>query len=138
MRLPWVYTGPMDSSVRLDKWLWAARFFKTRSIAREAVAGGKVHLNGNRAKPGRSLNVGDELRVQRGDEEFVITVDELSMRRGPATVARTLYTESEESRIKREALAEQRRLNRAHNVSHEGRPDKRQRRKIVRFKNKFD
>ena len=60
----------MNSSVRLDKWLWASRFFKTRSMAREAVSGGKVHLNGNRAKPGRSLNTGDELRVQRGEEEY--------------------------------------------------------------------
>ena len=67
----------MDSSTRLDKWLWAARFYKTRSVAREAVSGGKVHLNGNRAKPGRSLRVGDVLIIQRGDEEYTIIVVEL-------------------------------------------------------------
>jgi ribosome-associated heat shock protein Hsp15 len=128
----------MDSSVRLDKWLWAARFFKTRSVAREAVAGGKVHLNGNRAKPGRSLNIGDELRIQRAEDEYTITIVDLTARRGPATVARTLYEESEESRTQREKLAEERRLNHIQNSSNEGRPDKRQRRRLIRFRNKFD
>ena len=128
----------MDSSVRLDKWLWAARFFKTRSVAREAVAGGKVHLNGNRAKPGRSLNIGDELRIQRAEEEYTITIVDLTARRGPATVARTLYEESEESCTQREKLAEERKLNRMQNTSNEGRPDKRQRRRLIRFRNKFD
>ena len=74
----------MDEQVRLDKWLWAARFFKTRSKAREAVAGGKVHWNGNRAKPGRTLNVGDELRIQRGEDIYTITIVELTGARGPA------------------------------------------------------
>ena len=128
----------MESSVRLDKWLWASRFFKTRSVAREAVSGGKVHLNGNRAKPGRSLNIGDELRIQRGEEEYTVTVLELSARRGPASVARTLYEESEESRIKREQLAAQRKLEHQQNATRQRRPDKRQRRHLVRFKNKFD
>lgn len=124
----------MNASVRLDKWLWVARFFKTRSVAREAVSGGKVHLNGNRAKPGRSLNIGDELRIQRGEEEYSITVVELSVRRGSAVVARTFYEESEESRIKREQLAEQRKLEHQQHATRERRPDKRQRRRIVRFK----
>jgi len=128
----------MDTSTRLDKWLWAARFFKTRSVAREAVSGGKVHLNGNRAKPGRSLNIGDELRIQRGEEEYTITVLELSVRRGPAVVARTFYEESEESRLKREQLAEQRKLEHQQHANRERRPDKRQRRRIVRFKQKID
>ena len=128
----------MDSQVRLDKWLWAARFFKTRSIAREAVSGGKVHLNGNRAKPGRTLQIGDELRIQRGEEEYTITVLELSPRRGPATVAQGLYEESEESRTRREQLAEARKLEHQQHASRERRPDKRQRRHLVRFKNKFD
>jgi len=128
----------MDSQVRLDKWLWAARFFKTRSIAREAVSGGKVHLNGNRAKPGRTLQIGDELRIQRGEEEYTITVVELSPRRGPATVAQGLYEESEESRTRREQLAEARKLEHQQHASRERRPDKRQRRHLVRFKNKFD
>ena len=128
----------MNSSVRLDKWLWAARFFKTRSVAREAVSGGKVHLNGNRAKPGRSLNIGDELHIQRGEEEYSITVVELSVRRGSAVIARTFYEESEESRIKREQLAEQRKLEHQQHATRERRPDKRQRRRIVRFKQDFD
>lgn len=127
----------MDSQARLDKWLWAARFFKTRSVAREAVSGGKVHLNGHRAKPGRALNIGDELRIQRGEEEFIITVVELSIRRGPAAQARTLYEESEENRIKREKLAEERKLERHQHAVRERRPDKRQRRRIVRFKKDF-
>ena len=128
----------MNTQVRLDKWLWAARFFMTRSIAREAVSGGKVHLNGQRAKPGRSLNIGDELRIQRGEEEYTITVLELSPRRGPATVAQGLYEESEESRTRREHLAEARRLEHQQHASRERRPDKRQRRRIVSFKSKFD
>lgn len=128
----------MSSSVRLDKWLWAARFFKTRSVAREAVSGGKVHLNGNRAKPGRSINVGDELRIQRGEEEYIITILEASMRRGPATVARTLYEESDENREQRENLAEQRKLEHQSSLTRERRPDKRQRRRIVRFKSGLD
>ena len=128
----------MDSSVRLDKWLWAARFFKTRSVAREAVSGGKVHLNGNRAKPGRALNTGDELRIQRGEDEYTITIIELTVRRGPAVVARTLYEESEENRTRREQLAEERKLEHQKSTARIRRPDKRERRKIVRFKNKFD
>lgn len=128
----------MDSPVRIDKWLWAARFFKTRSKAREAISGGKVHLNGYRVKPGRALKPGDSLRIQRGEEEYVIDVVEISTRRGPATVAQTLYEETEESRIKREQHLEKRRLEREQNATRERRPDKRQRRRIVRFKQGFD
>ncbi len=128
----------METQVRLDKWLWAARFFKTRSIAREAISGGKVHLNGNRAKPARTLNPGDELRIQRGEDEYIITVVEFSGRRGPATVAQTLYEESEASRERREKLAEERRLQHQQHAGRERRPDKRQRRRLVRFKNKYD
>ena len=128
----------MDSSVRLDKWLWAARFFKTRSVAREAVSGGKVHLNGNRAKPGRSLNVGDVLQIQRGDDLYTITIVELGIRRGPAAVAQTLYEETDESRLKREQLVEQRKLEHDQHARRERRPDKRQRRRLVRFKTGLD
>ena len=128
----------MDSPVRLDKWLWAARFFKTRSVAREAISGGKVHLNGNRVKPGRPVTTGDELRIQRGEDEFIITIVEPSVRRGPATVARTLYEESEENRSRREKLAEERKLERQAHITRERRPDKRQRRRIVRFKSGLD
>ena len=87
----------MSSPVRIDKWLWAARFFKTRALAREAISGGKVHLNGYRVKPGRALKPGDSLRVQRGEEEYTINVIEISTRRGPATVAQLLYAETEEA-----------------------------------------
>ena len=127
----------MDSTTRLDKWLWAARFFKTRSMAREAVAGGKVQLNGNRAKPGRVLKMGDELRIQRGEEEYTIFVVELTGSRGPASVALTLYEESEDSRLQREKLAQERKLAREGDAGRERRPDKRQRRKLIRFKSSY-
>ena len=129
----------MDS-VRLDKWLWAARFFKTRSVAREAVSGGKVHLNGNRAKPAKPLKAGDELRILRGEAEYIITVVGLSERRVSAAIAQGFYMESEENRLKREQLAEERRLQYQQRVGpgRDRRPDKRQRRRIIRFKNKAD
>jgi len=124
----------MNSPVRIDKWLWATRFFKTRSLAREAISGGKVHLNGYRVKPGRALKPGDSLRIQRGVEEYTIEVVGLSTRRGPATVAQALYQETEESRDQREKIATQRKLEREQNATRERRPDKRQRRRLVRFK----
>ena len=123
--------------VRIDKWLWAARFFKTRSKAREAISGGKVHLNGYRVKPGRALKPGDSLRIQRGVEEYTIEVVGLSTRRGPATVAQALYQETKESRDQREKLATQHKLEREQNATRERRPDKRQRRRLVRFKQDF-
>lgn len=124
----------MTEPVRIDKWLWAARFFKTRALAREAVAGGKVSLNGTRVKPGRILNRGDEVRVQRGDETLTVQVIECSQRRGPATEAQRLYAETEESRRQREALAGQKALQRAERDGPDRRPDKRQRRQIIRFR----
>jgi len=127
----------MDKPIRIDKWLWAARFFKTRSLAREAISGGKVHLNGYRVKPGRALKPGDSLRVQRGEEEFTIVVVDLSIRRGPASVAQTLYEETEESRTSREQREKQRKLEHQKNATRERRPDKRQRRRLVRFKQDF-
>jgi len=128
----------LAEKVRIDKWLWAARFFKTRGTARTAIAGGKVHLNGARVKPGRTLNVGDRLRIQRGDEEFVVTVTELTDRRGPASEACNLYTEDESARLAREAAAERRALQRAERAGRERRPDKRQRRRIIRFRREGD
>ncbi|MCW8828001.1 MAG: S4 domain-containing protein [Gammaproteobacteria bacterium] len=124
--------------VRLDKWLWAARFFKTRALATEAINGGHVHLNGSRPKPSRPLQVGDELVIRKGQEEFRLTVRELSARRGPASVAQLLYEEHEESRQKREALREQRRLEAAAAPQPSRRPDKKGRRKIIRFINKYN
>lgn len=123
--------------VRLDKWLWAARFFKTRARATEAITGGHVHLNGLRPKPARPVQEGDELVIRKGQEEFRITVRALSGKRGPASVAQQLYEESEESRQRREALREQRRLQAAAAPQPSRRPDKKGRRKIIRFINKY-
>jgi len=118
---------------RIDKWLWAARFFKTRSLASAAINGGHVHLNGSRVKPSRTLAIGDELRIQRGREEMVVIVQGLSDQRGPAAVAQTLYAETEASRTTREQSAEMRRLQSAGMSAPEHRPNKRERRNIIRF-----
>ncbi len=123
----------MSDKLRLDKWLWAARFFKTRGLATEAINGGHVHLNGSRPKPSRPLQVGDELSIRKAGMEFVITVRELSDKRGPAPVAQSLYEEHAESIAKREAYVEERRLLAAAGTSPARRPDKRSRRQIHRF-----
>ena len=128
----------MTDKVRIDKWLWAARFFKTRSLARNAISGGKVHLNGARVKPGRPVSIQDSLRIQRGEEEYLISVLLLNDRRGPASEAQQMYQEDEESRLKREADAEARSLTRAAKGNREGRPDKKQRRKIIQFRGERD
>src|SRR5947209_1042317 len=94
-------------SVRLDKWLWAARFFKTRSLATDAVAGGKVEVNGDRAKPAKAVKPGDEIRLRVGPYKHVLVVRQLGERRGPASVAQTLYEETQSSREARERLAAQ-------------------------------
>lgn len=127
-------TGGMSDPVRIDKWLWAARFFKTRSLARTAINGGKVRLNGSRVKPGKPLAVGDHLNVQRGEELFEIEVLVLETRRGPAAEAQKMYLESEESATRRARRKEQKALERAARAQRERRPDKRQRRQIVRFR----
>ena len=126
--------GP--DKVRLDKWLWAARFFKTRALAAEAVEGGKVQLNGDRPKRGRTRQVGDELRIRLGPYEHVVTVRALSDRRGPATQAAGLYQETDASRNAREALAVQ--LKSLHSLfgPERGRPTKKDRREIERLKGK--
>ena len=123
----------MSDTVRIDKWLWAARFFRTRALAREAIKGGKVQLDGVRVKPGRTLSLGDRLTIRRGDEEYVVTVDDLSDRRLSAPLAAEKYTEDPESAARREAAAEKRRLERQARQERLRRPDKRERRQIVRF-----
>ncbi|WPD23596.1 MAG: S4 domain-containing protein [Candidatus Electrothrix scaldis] len=127
-----------ENTVRLDKWLWAARFFKTRSLASKAVSGGHVHLNGQRVKPSRIVQGGEQLRIKRGTEEYTVNILALSDRRGPAKVAITLYEETEESQAQREKAREERRLVKAPASRPEGRPDKRDRRKIRKFLRKDD
>ena len=125
-----------EKKVRLDKWLWAARFYKTRALASEAVAGGKVHLAGQRIKPSRSVKIGDCFEVRRGYECYEIIVTELSERRGSACAAQALYRETEISIDKRGIEAEKRKLammQRPHSAS---RPDKKQRRQIRQFNRK--
>jgi ribosome-associated heat shock protein Hsp15 len=123
-----------DDRVRLDKWLWAARFYKTRSLASEAIAGGKVQVNGDRAKRARPLQVGDEVRVRQGPYEFLVVVRALSARRGSAAVAAELYEERPESRAAREATALQLKTLHAAFVPDKGRPTKRDRREIERLR----
>jgi ribosome-associated heat shock protein Hsp15 len=120
--------------LRLDKWLWAARFFKHRALATEAVAGGKVEVNGDRAKPAKALKIGDEVRLRLGPYEHIVIVRELSDRRGPASVAQTLYEETTESKAERERLAEQLKMAPATFVYEEkGRPTKKDRRELSDF-----
>ncbi len=127
-------TEPNDGRVRLDKWLWAARFYKTRSLAADAIAGGKVEVNGDRAKRARPVQVGDEIRIRQGPYHHTIVVRELTARRGPASEAAELYQETNQSRAAREALALQ--LKALHQAfgPEKGRPTKRDRREIDRLK----
>ena len=124
-----------EIKTRLDKWLWAARFYKTRHLAAEAINGGHVHHNGHRVKPSRVIQLGDTLTINKTPFTFEIIVEGLSVRRGPAKEAQLLYTELEESIKKRETLAAQRKLDAAQFPHAERRPDKRDRRRIIRFKN---
>jgi ribosome-associated heat shock protein Hsp15 len=121
---------PDHAGVRLDLWLWAARFYKTRSLARQAVDTGKVEIDGQRAKPARNVRVGDALRIVRGEELFEIEVRNLSGNRGPVSVAKTLYIESEASRARRDAERATRAAERAGYKAPAAKPDKRARRLI--------
>ena len=122
-----------DLTVRIDKWLWAARFFKTRSMAADAVTGGKVELNGDRVKPAKSVKVGDELKIRIGFYEHVIAVRGLSEQRGPAVVAQALYEETPESAAARAKLAERMRYEMPKGTE-SGRPSKKDRRDIRRLR----
>ena len=122
--------------VRLDKWLWAARFFKTRAIAATAIETGKVELNGERAKRAKQLQVGDSLRVRLGPYSHIVTVRALSEVRGPASVAATLYDETEESKKAREVLQTQLKAAQAGSSYERGRPTKKQRRDIEKLRNR--
>ncbi|MDR3393690.1 MAG: RNA-binding S4 domain-containing protein [Parasulfuritortus sp.] len=119
--------------LRIDKWLWAARFFKTRSLASQAVDGGRVKLNDERAKPSKEVKPGDRIAIHIGEYEWDVTVLLLSDRRGPAETARTLYDESEASQLRRQEQAATRRLQAEPSDPIKGRPTKRDRRLIHRF-----
>jgi len=120
--------------MRIDKWLWAARFFKTRSLAQAAVTGGKVKVSGERVKPAKELAVGDGLAIRIGEFEWTVTVKALSDKRGPAVAARKLYEEDEASRARRTAQVADRRAHAAVWGERHGRPTKRDRRKLDRWR----
>jgi ribosome-associated heat shock protein Hsp15 len=122
-----------EDDLRLDKWLWAARFFKTRGLAQEAIKGGKIEVNGDKPKAARYVQLGDMLRIRRGQFETLVKVTGLSRQRGPAKVAADLYEETTESIARRQAMAEQMRFNAASAPQNSGRPSKRDRRHIIRF-----
>ena len=118
---------------RLDKWLWAARFFKTRSRAQQAVAAGRVKVNGERVKPARELRVGDGVSVKRESFDWSVTVKDLSEKRGPAEEARKLYEENEASRVERERRMDLRRWGTEPAAALKGRPTKRDRRLLEKL-----
>jgi ribosome-associated heat shock protein Hsp15 len=121
--------------LRVDKWLWAARFFKTRSLAAAAVEGGRVHVNDQRVRPAKEIRLGDKLDITIGELRWTIVVCALTLQRGPAPQARHLYDEADESRAAREAQLAQRRLQGTSALTHHGRPTKRDRRQIDRLRN---
>ena len=123
----------MDS-IRLDKWLWAARFFKTRALATEAVNGGKVHLNGSRVKAGRMVHIGDALHIQRGPVSYDIIVKGINKQRRPASEMHQLYEETEASIESRQQLTELRKMASGTRAAPARRPNKHERKHIVRFK----
>jgi ribosome-associated heat shock protein Hsp15 len=126
-------TAEDNNQIRIDKWLWAARFFKTRSVAAEAVNGGKVDLNGARAKPSRAVRVGDQLTVRRGPYEWTVIVKAIAKQRGPRTQARLLYEETDDSKQRRERLGLQLKFERPPEFGIRGRPSKKDRRAVLRF-----
>jgi ribosome-associated heat shock protein Hsp15 len=119
--------------IRIDKWLWAARFFKTRSLAADAVTGGKIEVNGVRAKPSRTMRLGDKLNIRRGPYEWTVVVKGLAKLRGPAAKAQLLYEETEESIRKRETASAQFKFQRPPEFNIPGRPSKKDRRAVLRF-----
>jgi ribosome-associated heat shock protein Hsp15 len=123
-----------ETGVRIDKWLWAARFYKMRSLAADAVKGGHVRLNGVRAKASKLVHIGDAISLQKEQQTIDVSVTGLAEKRGPASVAQGLYEETVESIELRTRLAEQYRLHAASSPAPDKRPDKRDRRRIISFK----
>lgn len=124
-----------SSAIRMDKWLWAARFFKTRSLAKAAIEGGKVHYQGERVKVSRDVHIGMELTIQQGLDKKTVIVQGLSDVRGPAPIAQQLYQETEESIARRNQLAEQRKM--AHIMYPSARPNKKDRRELARWQHDY-
>jgi len=122
-----------SDSIRLDRWLWAARFFKTRAVSSTAVTGGKVQVNGSRAKPAKQVQVGDNLRVRVGPYEWIVTVRAVTERRGSPRDAQLLYDESPQGRAARERLAEAHKIAPAPTYQGKGRPTKKERRELQRL-----
>jgi ribosome-associated heat shock protein Hsp15 len=120
----------VSDSVRIDKWLWAARFFKTRSLATDAVDGGKVRLNGDRIKPARGVKAGDTVDIDNGSAEWQVVVQGVAEKRGSAAIAQTLYAETAQSVVDRQKKADQRQFFREPSEAIKGRPTKRDRRQI--------
>ncbi|KGQ70364.1 heat-shock protein [Chelonobacter oris] len=120
--------------VRLDKWLWAARFYKTRSIAHEMIDGGKVHYNGQRSKPSKIVEIGAMLKLRQGSDEKEVEIIALSDKRGGAAQAQALYRETEQSMKKREQTALARKANALSMPNPERRPNKKERRDLIKFK----
>jgi len=123
-----------NQAVRLDKWLWAARFYKTRSIARNMVDGGKVHYNGQRSKPSKLVELGAVIPLRQGHDDTTVVREKISDQRRGAPEAQLLYKETDESIAKREENHQKRKLNAFHSPSPDRRPDKKQRRDIIKFK----
>ncbi|MEW6120619.1 MAG: RNA-binding S4 domain-containing protein [Pseudomonadota bacterium] len=119
--------------MRIDKWLWAARFYKTRSLAVQAIENGRVKIDGQRVKPAREVRPGDRLEIRIGEYAWTLTVRGLSLQRGPAPVAQALYEEDPESHARRQQQVCERTLNAAPEAAIRGRPTKRDRRRIHRF-----
>jgi ribosome-associated heat shock protein Hsp15 len=126
----------MTDSIRIDKWLWTSRFFKTRPLASDAVNGGKVHLNGQRVKAGRTVKTGDVLAIQKDSDLYVVTITAINNTRRPAKEASLTYDESEQSRLKREQEQENKKLASAMRPVPQRRPDKREREQLRQFKQK--
>ncbi|QEH46410.1 ribosome-associated heat shock protein Hsp15 [Aggregatibacter actinomycetemcomitans] len=129
-------TTDEKDAVRLDKWLWAARFYKTRTLAKEMIDGGKVHYNGQRSKPNKIVEVGATLKLRQGSEEREITVLALSTQRRGAAEAQLLYRETEQSVANREKLAMARKMNALSMLHPDRRPDKKERRDLLKFKHR--
>ena len=125
------------TGVRTDKWLWAARFFKTRALAARACDLGRIVSNGHPAKPAREVHIGDHLHIRTEAGDFHVEVQELSEMRGPASVAQTLYHETDESRELRLKLAEERRAALQQGLLHEGKPSRRDRQELNRLRGRF-